>query len=291
MKKEIIIGLFFGAMAIASESVGIYAQGINSEGIFSFRVGEFEVYMLVESESNGNTSIIPGADAATLSRYIPAGGFRHSTNAFLIKAPGRIVLVDTAFGRTIFDKMKIIGVEPGDVDAVLITHLHGDHIGGLQSNGRAVFTKAKVYLSAREHEYFTKTQVNRSAVTALTPYGSNVVTFEPGELGSTLRELLPGISAIAAYGHTPGHTAYLVQSGGVALIIAGDFLHVALVQFPNPDISATYDMDQRAAAVTRKQLMDYAAKQRIPIGGMHIVYPGIGTVEADGNGYKFTPLR
>jgi len=291
MKKGIIIGLLFGAAVIASESVGVYAQSINSEGIFSYRVGEFEVYMLVESESNGNTSIIPGADAATLSRYIPATGFRHSTNAFLIKSPGRIVLVDTGFGRTIFDKMKSLGVEPGDVDAVLITHLHGDHIGGLQSNGRAVFTKAKVYLSAREHEYFTKTQVNRAAVAALTPYGVNVITFEPGELGSALRELLPGISPIAAYGHTPGHTAFHVESGGARLIIAGDFLHVALVQFPNPDISATYDMDQRAAASVRRQLMDYAARNRIALGGMHMVYPGIGTVEADGNGYRFTPAQ
>jgi glyoxylase-like metal-dependent hydrolase (beta-lactamase superfamily II) len=291
MKKEIIIGLLFCAIAFASESVGVYAQGTNSDGIFSYRVGEFEVYMLVESESNGNTSIIPGADAATLSRYIPAGGFKHSTNAFLIKTPGRIVLVDTGFGRTIFDKMKSLGVAPGDVDAVLITHLHGDHIGGLQSNGSAVFTKAKVYLSAREYEYFTKTQVNRAAIAALAPYDTNVVTFEPGELGSTLRELLPGISPIAAYGHTPGHTAFLVESGGSRLIIAGDFLHVALVQFPNPDISATYDMDQRAAAAVRRQLMDYAVKQGIPLGGMHMVYPGVGTVEADGGGYRFTPAR
>jgi glyoxylase-like metal-dependent hydrolase (beta-lactamase superfamily II) len=284
MRKELIIGLLFGAVA----AVGFASE---SDGIFSYRVGEFEVYMLVESERDGNTSIIPGADAATLSRYIPAGGFKHSTNAFLIKAPGRIVLVDTAFGGAVFDKMKSLGVEPGDVDAVLISHLHGDHIGGLQRGGNAVFMKARVYLAAKEYEYFTKTQVNQGAVAALTPYGSNVVTFEPGELGSTLRELLPGISPIAAYGHTPGHTAFLVESGGARLIIAGDFLHIALVQFPNPDISATYDMDQRAAASVRRQLMDYAAKQRIPLGGMHMVYPGVGTVEADGSGYRFTQAR
>ena len=284
MKKEIIIGLLFGAVV-----TGGFAS--ESDGIFSYRVGNIEVYMLVESESNGNTSIIPGADAATLSRYIPATGFKHSTNAFLVKASGRIVLVDTGFGRTIFDKMKSLGVEPGDVDAVLIPHLHGDHIGGLQRDGEAVFTKARVYLAAKEHEYFTKTQVNRGAVAALAPYGDNVITFEPGELGSPPRELLSGISPIAAYGHTPGHTAFLVESGGAALIIAGDFLHIALVQFPNPDISATYDMDQRAAATVRRQLMDYAAKNKIPIGGMHMVYPGIGTVDADGNGYRFTPAR
>jgi hypothetical protein len=89
-----------------------------------------------------------------------------------------------------------------------------------------------------------------------------------------------------------------VESGGARLIIAGDFVHIALIQFPNPDISATYDMDQRAAAAVRRQLMDYAAKQGIPLGGMHIVYPGIGTVEVagidagvDGSGYRFTPAR
>ena len=284
MKREMIIGLLFSAIA-----TGGFAS--ESDGVYFCKVGQFEVYMLVESEREGNASIIPGADEALLRRYIPSTGFKHSTNAFLIKTPNQNILVDTAFGGAIFDKMKNLGVGPEQVDAVLITHLHGDHIGGLQKDGKALLPKAKIYLAAREHEHFTKNQVNQGAVAALAPYGSSVITFEPSALGGALKEILPGISPIANYGHTPGHTVFLVENGGARLIIGGDFLHIALVQFPNPDISATYDMDQKAAAASRRQIQDYAAKNRIPLGGMHIVYPGVGTVEADGTGFKFLPLR
>jgi len=282
MKREMIIGLLFSAIA-----TGSFAS--ETDGIYLYKVGRFEVYMLVESESEGNTRIIPTADAALIRRYIPETGFKSSTNAFLIKTPGHNILVDTGFGRTIFDKMKTLGIEPNQIDTVLITHLHGDHIGGLQRDGKPLIPNAKIYVSEKEYTYFTKTQVNQGAVAALSPYGPNVITFEPGVLGGVAREILPGISAIASYGHTPGHTVYLVEDGGAKLIIAGDFLHVALVQIPNPDISATYDVDQSAAAASRRQLLDYAAKNKITIGGMHMVYPAIGTVEADGGGFRFTP--
>ena len=284
MKRTMFFGLLLGAMVANS-------YGTENDGIFTYRVGQFEIYMLVDAQREGNAGILIGADEALLARYIPAGGFIHSTNVFLIKAPGRNILVDTSFGGSIFDKMKRLGVEPGQVDAVLITHLHGDHFGGLQRDGNALFPNAKVYVAAREHEYFTKTQVNQGAVAALAPYGSNVITFEPAELGSTLRELLPGISPIANYGHTPGHTVFLVESGGARLIIAGDFLHVALVQFAHPNISASFDVDPVAAAASRRQILDYAARTRIPIAGMHLVYPGLGTVEAAGEGYRFIPAR
>ena len=123
----------------------------------------------------------------------------------------------------------------------------------------------------------------------MAPYGSRVVTFEPGELGARIKDLLPGIKPIAAYGHTPGHTAFLVEDGKGKLLIAGDFLHVALVQFPAPDVSASYDVDPKLAAAARRQIMDYAAKNKIPVGGMHIVYPAVGNVETAGNGFKFAP--
>jgi len=282
MKKGIIIGLLLCAMAAS----GFASQ---SDGIFAYKVGQFDVYMMVERETAGNAAILAGADPAILQRLIPAAGFKHSTNTFLIKTPGRNIVIDTGFGGAIFDKINKLGVSPDKVDAVLLTHLHGDHIGGLQKDGKALFPNAKIYLSAKEYEFFTKTQVNQGAVDALKPYGANVVTFDPGALGSTLKEILPGVSPFAAHGHTPGHTGYLVESGGARLLIAGDFLHVALVQFAYPDISTTYDADQKAAAIVRRQILDYAVKNKIPVAGAHIVYPALGTVEAEGNGFKFIP--
>ena len=284
MKKEMIFGILLSAMAI-----GVYAQ--ENTGVFSYKVGSFEVFMLVESQRDGNTGILVGADEAVLKRYIPASGFNHSTNIFLIKGNGRNILVDTAFGGASFESLKALGVQPDQVDAILITHLHGDHFGGLVKDGKVVFSKAKIYLSKKEHEYFTKTNPNQGAVAALAPYGSRVETFEPGELGGKLTELLPGITPIANYGHTPGHTVFLVENGGAKFLIIGDLLHIALVQFPVPEISATYDMDQKAAAAVRRQILDYAAKNKIPVGGMHIVYPGGGMVEADGNGFKLTSSK
>jgi glyoxylase-like metal-dependent hydrolase (beta-lactamase superfamily II) len=295
MNKMIIAGLVLGAMATAGCNTSKQAAASNSEsdGIFSYKLGQFEVYMLVEGERDGNASILVGADEALLKRYIPESGFKHTANAFLVKAPGKNYLFDTGTGAggVIFDKVKKLGVANDKVDAVLITHLHGDHFGGLQKDGQALYPNAKLYVSVKDHEYFTKTNVNQGAVAALAPYKDRLTTFEPGALGSSLKELLSGITPVANYGHTPGHTVFILESNGAKLIIAGDYLHIALVQFPNPDISASYDMDKQQAAASRRQILDYAAKNKIPIGGMHVVYPSIGTVEADGNGYKFTPTK
>jgi glyoxylase-like metal-dependent hydrolase (beta-lactamase superfamily II) len=281
MKNMICISLF----------LGVIGGGYGQDGIFKYKVGQFEVFLLVESERDGNTGILAGADPAVLSRYIPARGFKHSANALLIKAPGSNILIDsgTGMGGILLEKIISLGVQPESINTVLITHLHGDHFGSLQKDGRAVFPNARVYLSARELEYFTKTNVNQGAVNALAPYGSRVITFEPKTLGQNLTELLPGITPIAAYGHTPGHTIFQIENGGEKLLVIGDLLHIALVQFPVPEISATYDMDANTSAVVRRQVLDYAARNRIPVAGMHIVYPAIGDVSVDGTGFKFTP--
>jgi glyoxylase-like metal-dependent hydrolase (beta-lactamase superfamily II) len=266
------------------------AGGLAAEDrIFSYRLGQAEVYMLVETQGPGNPSILLNPDKAALDKYIPGGAFASAVNTFLIKTANQIVVVDTGFGGAIFSSMKTLGVDAGQVDAVLITHMHGDHINGLQKDGTALFPKATVYLAQQERDFWVKPGTPAEA--ALAPYRGRVKTFLPAELGATAADLIPGIKAIASFGHTPGHTSYLVESEGKQLIIWGDLMHVGPIQFPLPEQSVSFDTDPVAAAATRRKILAYAAANNAAIGGMHLVYPAIGTVAVEGTGYRFVPAR
>ncbi|MDR0411371.1 MAG: MBL fold metallo-hydrolase [Treponema sp.] len=263
--------------------------------IFSYKVGQFDVYMLVENNRQSVPSILIGAGQDDVNRYLPSGTYKAETNTFLIKGMGRTIVVDTGFGSTIFDSMKKLRISPADVDVVLLTHLHGDHIGGLAREGKALFPKAKVYLSAREMQYWTASNINQGAVNALKPYAGKTETFNPSGLNTGGTEILPGIHAIAAFGHTPGHTVFLIESGNNdsvdQLLIWGDLMHVQDIQFPLPDVSVTYDTDPVAAAGVRKQILAWAARNDTPVAGMHLSFPALGRVKVDGNGYRFIPLN
>jgi glyoxylase-like metal-dependent hydrolase (beta-lactamase superfamily II) len=297
MKIGILSGVLLGAMAANSFAADSAAPGsaVKDSSYFSYRVGKIEVHMLVEISRQGNTSILINPDKAALDRYIPGGTYVSNINTFLIRTPNRTIVVDTGFGGAIFDSMKALGVKPDQVDAVLLTHMHGDHIGGLQKDGKALFPKATVYLAQEEKDFWIKPNAPTSgnaAYAALTPYGNRVETFRPGELGAVIKEIIPGITAIAAFGHTPGHTAFMVESEGKKLLIWGDLMHAELIQFPLPDQSVSYDTDPLAAAAIRRRILEYVTANKIAVAGMHMAYPAIGLVSAAGNGsYRFTPAE
>jgi glyoxylase-like metal-dependent hydrolase (beta-lactamase superfamily II) len=260
-------------------------NGLAAEAqIYSWKTGGFRVHMLVETRGRGRPGILIGVDNARLRQYFPDGTYPSETNTFLIQGGGKTVLIDTGFGGALFGALEELKVRPEEVDAVLITHLHGDHIGGLAKDGRALFPNARVYLARQE-----QAAAQDGARQALAPYGNRVETFDPSPLGPELPELLPGIKAAAAFGHTPGHTVFLVENGGEGLIIWGDLMHVQGIQFPLPDITVAYDSDPAAAAAVRKEILNYAAENRIPIGGMHLQYPALGMVEKAGPGFRFVP--
>lgn len=283
MKSGMVCGFLFGAMTVNALAA--------EPRIFTVNLGSFEVYMLEETSGPGRPSILLGLSPAELEKYAPGGNFQSEVNTFLIRGQGRTLVVDTGFGGAIFESMRKLGVSPAEVDAVLITHLHGDHTGGLQKDGRALFPKAKVYVAKQEWDYWIGSRNDRGARAALAPYGRRVETFLPGTLDANPPELLPGIRAIAAFGHTPGHTLFLLESEGQKLLIWGDLMHVEKIQFPLPSISVTYDTDPAAAAASRLAVLQYAARNKILVGGMHLVFPAVGTVRAEAEGYGFVPAE
>jgi len=278
----------------------IFAQ--DSKNIFTYKVGDCEVNLLVENRGQRDSAIII-AEKSLVQKYIPEGTSPAQTNIFLVKTPKNTILIDTGFGTTLFENLKTLKVEPANIDTIFITHMHGDHISGLQKDGKALFPNATVYLAEQEKDFWTDSKMMAAATearqnnfklaqNALAVYGKKVKTFKPSELNSKLKELIPRITPIAAFGHTPGHTLYLISSGKESLLITGDLINVMEIQIPAPDIATVYDTDPKAASESRKKVFEYVTKNKIPFAGMHLLYPSIGTLEEPNKGeYKFNPVK
>jgi glyoxylase-like metal-dependent hydrolase (beta-lactamase superfamily II) len=257
--------------------------------VITFEIGDFLVSTLSEKMSNGNPGILVGASQDALKNYLPDGTFPMGVNAFLVRTPDKNVLIDAGLGQKLFDNLQTLKVTPEQIHVILLTHTHGDHIGGLLRDGKAAFPNADLYISQAEYDYWSKGE-NRQALNVLAAYKDKLKLFVPEELGSKKNNLFPGFQGIAAYGHTLGHTAYLIESEESKLLIWGDIAHVMAIQIPLPEVSVTYDSDAKQAIESRKKLLDYVAKNKIPVGGMHILFPAIGNITATQKGYEFTPF-
>ncbi|MDR1859769.1 MAG: MBL fold metallo-hydrolase [Bacteroidales bacterium] len=279
MKRFLTVALFvgaFGGMALAQDA----------ERLYSVKCGAITITVLPEGDHDGNAGILVGADNALVSRYIPEKKFPQGMNAFLVQVDGKNCLFDTGLGRKLFANLDKAGIAPDQIHAIFLTHMHGDHIGGMLRDDQPAFPHATVWLAEKEYSYW-KDSDNRLALKVLEAYKARIKLFTPAELNGHLHELTAGVTAIAAYGHTPGHTAYLLQSKKDKLLLWGDLTHAMAVQMPHPEIGVTYDVDVRTATATRQTFLKYIAVKRLPVAGMHIPYPAVGIVTAAATGYKF----
>lgn len=258
-----------------------------AEHIYTCKTGDFRISLLSEGQQQGKTDILIGAPAALLARCAPDGTFPNAVNAFLIQTPEKNILVDTGFGRNLFANLRALDVKPEQVDTVLLTHLHGDHIGGMIQDGKKAFPRAEIYVAQPEYKYWMRSG-QESVKRTMELYRDKLHLFQPQKLRKITDMLIPGVYAVAAYGHTPGHTMFLVESKGERLLIWGDLTHAMAVQMPSPEISVTYDVNPAQAAAVRKKVLEYVAKEGIPIAGMHIAFPAMGWIrQGTGGGYMF----
>ena len=239
-----------------------------------------------------------------LTRSFQGEAVPTSVNAYLINTGDKLILVDTGaatlFGPTLgnlLTNLAASGYKPEQVDAVLITHMHPDHVGGLMAGGKIAFPNATVHADKRDAAFWLSPDelgkapeamkgFFQGAAASLNPYVS-AGKFKPFD-GST--ELFPGIRAVAAPGHTPGHTIYVIESKSQKLVLWGDLVHFAAVQFPEPAVTIAFDTDSTAAAGQRAKAYADAAKGRFLVAGAHLPFPGMGHLRADGKGYAWVPV-
>jgi glyoxylase-like metal-dependent hydrolase (beta-lactamase superfamily II) len=280
-------------------------------GWFRMKVGDFEVTALSDGTAElpvdqllTNTTpekVKKALDAAFLKTPVEA-----SVNGFLINTGTKLVLIDTGaanlFAPTLgklVANLRASGYKPEQVDEIYITHMHVDHVGGLTANDKPVFPNAIVRAAKAEGDYWlTPANMDKApeamksffkgAVASLKPYVASG-KYKPFD-GPDV-QLVPGVRALAAPGHTPGHTIYAIESKGEKMVFWGDLMHVAAVQFHDPSVTIQFDTDSKAAAPQRKkQFADVAAKGYF-VGVAHISFPGIGHVRTEGAGYEWVPVN
>lgn len=283
---------------------------LSNPGYYVVQLGDFQVIALSDGTAALDftkllSNIAPEKRDQLFKESYLTSTVENSVNGFLIKANGKLILVDAgtadAFGPTLgklVTSLKNAGYQPEQIDAVLLTHLHPDHVGGISDGDKLVFPNATVYVSKPEAAYWlsedNKGKAPQSAqfyfetaIKKIAPYqkAGKLVTFDYGT------ELFPGITSIATPGHTPGHSSYVVESKGQKLLFWGDLVHAAAVQFSDPGAYVGFDGDPKAAADQRKKAYADAAKNGYWIAADHISFPGIGHLRADGSKYVWIPAN
>jgi glyoxylase-like metal-dependent hydrolase (beta-lactamase superfamily II) len=291
-------------------AAGAPEQKTQAPGYYRWMLGEIEITVLSDGTFPFDTGkILTNITAkqldAALARSFLKNPVETSVNAFLINTGAKLVLVDTGcgtlFGPTVgrlLSNLEASGYQPEQVDEIYITHMHGDHVGGLAVDGKVAYPNAIVRAAQQEADFWlSKAHMDaapaegkdgyQSAMNMLNPYIA-AGKFKPFS-GDT--ELVPGIRAVASPGHTAGHTLYVVESSGQKLILWGDLMHVATAQFTDPSVTIRFDTDSGMAVAARRKVFGDAAEHGYWVGGAHLSFPGVGHLRAAGSGYGFVPAN
>ncbi|MCR9124723.1 MAG: MBL fold metallo-hydrolase [Rhodobacteraceae bacterium] len=263
----------------------------------SFKVGDFGVTTLLDgSVLREDPKSIFGGNATdaefsqvSAENFIPDDSAQFYFTPTLIDTGADLVLFDTGLGRGgIVKALEQAGVSPEAIDVVVITHMHPDHIGGLMTDGQPTFPNARYVTGAQEYNFWSAmdagNRVGDLVASNVTPLAEKMTFVEDG--GS----VVSGVNAMAAFGHTPGHMVYMIESAGSQLLLTADLANHYVWSFARPEWAVSFDSDKEAGSATRRRILDMLATEKMPMIGYHMPFPAAGFVDTDGDGFRFVPV-
>ncbi len=300
-------GLILGAGALAAPFVLRGTTPVNAKakmlgpsrpGHMRFKHGEFEVTTLFDGAIQ-----LPGPhpifgqdqDAGDVAELAKANNLDPAKmeigfTTTMVNTGKELILFDAgndATQRATAGKtraqMEAAGYSPEDVDIVVLTHFHGDHIGGLMVDGKPAFPNARYVANATEYDHWIGKE-HALSLSNVKPFAEKMTFLKDGE------DVVSGVTAMAAHGHTPGHTIYHIESGDRRVLVTGDTANHFVASLERPDWHVKFDMDKEAAAATRRKVFGMLAADGIPFIGYHMPYPAVGYVQENGSGgFTYTP--
>lgn len=290
------------ALALATSSnarASAALLGAAQPKFYRFKLGEFEITTISDSDVfiDGPFPLIganasePDVHALMRDNLLPERKYQPGFTPTIVNTGKQLILLDAGNGANGFvprpsggwlaAQLGPAGFKPEDIDVVALSHGHPDHVGGIIENGKPLFPNARYVIGQIEHDFWTPegklpddlekfAQVYRANSK---PVMEKINLIKPGD------DVVTGIRAVEAYGHTPGHLAFMIESGGKSLLWWGDCAHHQVASLARPDWHCVFDADKPQAAATRRRVFDMAATDRLPVIGYHMPFPSIGFVE------------
>lgn len=318
--RRTLLGSLTAALAAPALLRGVPAEaaapllGPHAATFYRFRLGAFEITTILDAGAmiDGPWPIVgedrPATEVEQLMRdnLLPPSRFRPGFTPTLVNTGKEIVLFDTGNGTEGFvpppaggwlaKALGPAGFSADQIDVVVLTHAHPDHMGGLLANGKPAFPNARYVVGETEFAYWKRddplsapkdSNTYKSAVmfrSYVLPLADRTSFLKPGG------DVATGIRAVEAHGHTPGHLAFHIESEGKRLLLWGDCAHHEVASLARPEWHALFDMDKEQGAATRKRIYDMAATERVPVAAYHTSFPSLGFVERSGGAYRWVPV-
>ncbi|MGK5040154.1 MBL fold metallo-hydrolase [Janthinobacterium sp. GB1R12] len=267
----------------------------------SQQIGEFSITAISDGYLSASLDLLSNIDLLDASKLQQDAGVNDPSsihiNCYLVRGRGRTILIDAGaggfkqWGGKLKVNLALAGIQPSDIDTILLTHAHPDHVGGLlDSSGEAAFPDAELVIHQHEVSFWEDdSNLSRASERARGNFLFVRKVFDQYREKMRLftdNEVLPGISAMPLLGHTAGHSGYRIESADRSLLIWGDIVHFPQIQIARPDVSIAFDQDPLLSAKTRSKLLDVVSSDNILIAGMHLGELGFAHIQRKGNLYR-----